>query len=62
MSDNSTQRRATKQPADHPKYAEMITAVIVALKERNGSSRKTIKKHGQLQSRRQSKPVHKGNS
>ena len=45
MSDNSTQKRATKQPADHPKYAEMITAAIVALKERNGSSRQAIEKY-----------------
>ncbi|XP_074658784.1 histone H1-delta-like isoform X2 [Tubulanus polymorphus] len=30
---------APKKPADHPKYSEMITAAITALKERNGSSR-----------------------
>ena len=45
MSDNSTQKRAAKQPVDYPKYAEMITAAIVALKERNGSSRQAIKKY-----------------
>ena len=45
MSENSTQKRAAKQPADYPKYAEMITAAIVALKERNGSSRQAIEKY-----------------
>ena len=45
MSDNSTEKRAAKKPADHPKYAQMITAAIVALKERNGSSRQAIEKY-----------------
>jgi len=31
-----------KTPADHPPYMEMIKAAIVALKERNGSSRQAI--------------------
>lgn len=34
-----------KAPADHPKYNEMISAAIVALKERNGSSRQAIAKY-----------------
>lgn len=45
MSNSSTQKQAAKQPADHPKYAEMIRAAIVALKERNGSSRQAIEKY-----------------
>lgn len=36
---------ATKKPADHPKYIDMIAAAIVALKERNGSSRQAIVKY-----------------
>ncbi len=35
---------AAKKPADHPKYIEMISAAITALKERNGSSRQAITK------------------
>ena len=33
---------APKKPAGHPPYIEMIKAAIVALKERNGSSRQAI--------------------
>ena len=36
---------APKKPADHPPYLEMIKAAIVALKERNGSSRQAIEKY-----------------
>ena len=36
---------APKKPADHPPYFEMIKAAIVALKERNGSSRQAIEKY-----------------
>ena len=36
---------APKKPADHPPYIEMIKAAIVALKERNGSSRQAIEKY-----------------
>lgn len=35
---------ATKAAPDHPKYSEMVAAAIVALKERNGSSRQAIYK------------------
>lgn len=35
----------SKKPSDHPKYIEMITAAISALKERNGSSRQAIVKY-----------------
>ena len=46
MPDNNTQKkRVAKQPADHPKYADMIRAAIVALKERSGSSRQAIEKY-----------------
>ena len=46
MPDNSTQKKqAAKQPADPPKYVDMIRAAIVALKERNGSSRQAIEKY-----------------
>ena len=34
-----------KKAADHPKYIDMIKAAIVALKERNGSSRQAIVKY-----------------
>ena len=34
-----------KKAADHPPYIEMIKAAIVALKERNGSSRQAIEKY-----------------
>ena len=36
---------APKKSADHPKYIDMIKAAIVALKERNGSSRQAIVKY-----------------
>lgn len=36
---------APKKPADHPKYIDMITAAITALKERSGSSRQAIIKY-----------------
>ena len=36
---------APKKPADHPPYIEMIKAALVALKERNGSSRQAIEKY-----------------
>ena len=36
---------AVKAPADHPKYIDMVKAAIVALKERNGSSRQAIEKY-----------------
>lgn len=38
-------KAAPKKPADHPKYIDMITAAIVALKERTGSSRQAIVKY-----------------
>ncbi|KAL9950534.1 hypothetical protein ACROYT_G043045 [Oculina patagonica] len=38
-------KTAPKQPADHPKYIDMIKAAILALKERNGSSRQAIAKY-----------------
>ena len=34
-----------KKPAEHPKYAEMISAAVGALKERKGSSRQAILKY-----------------
>lgn len=33
------------KPVEHPKYIDMITAAIAALKERNGSSRQAIVKY-----------------
>lgn len=36
---------APKKPAEHPKYIDMISAAIAALKERNGSSRQAIVKY-----------------
>ena len=38
-------KAAPKKPAEHPKYIDMIVAAIVALKERNGSSRQAIVKY-----------------
>ena len=38
-------KKVAKKPADHPKYIEMITTAITALKERTGSSRQAISKH-----------------
>ena len=43
MSD--AKKSAPKKPADHPKYIDMITAAITALKERTGSSRQAIVKY-----------------
>ncbi len=40
--------KATKtkpKPATHPKYADMVSAAVAALKERNGSSRQAINKY-----------------
>lgn len=45
MSEAAKKSKATKKPADHPKYIDMITAAIAALKERNGSSRQAIVKY-----------------
>ena len=36
---------AHNKPAEHPPYADMIIAAILALKERNGSSRQAIEKY-----------------
>ena len=36
---------APKKPAEHPKYIDMISAAIVALKDRTGSSRQAIVKY-----------------
>ena len=36
---------APNKPAEHPPYADMIIAAILALKERNGSSRQAIEKY-----------------
>ena len=36
---------AKKKPAEHPPYADMIKAALLALKERNGSSRQAIEKY-----------------
>ena len=44
MSDAKKAKKPAK-PAEHPKYNEMITAAIGALKERNGSSRQAIVKY-----------------
>ena len=38
-------KSAPKKPADHPKYIDMITAAITALKDRTGSSRQAIVKY-----------------
>lgn len=37
--------KPAKKPAEHPKYIDMIKAAIVALKDRNGSSRQAIIKY-----------------
>jgi histone H1/5 len=41
----TAKKAAPKKPADHPKYIDMITAAIAALKERTGSSRQAITKY-----------------
>ena len=43
MSEEKTS--AKKKPAEHPPYADMIKAALLALKERNGSSRQAIEKY-----------------
>ena len=45
MSEAPKKKAAPKKPAEHPKYIDMITAAIVALKERTGSSRQAIVKY-----------------
>ena len=45
MSEAQKKKAAPKKPAEHPKYIDMITAAIVALKERTGSSRQAIVKY-----------------
>ena len=45
MSDKPAKKAAPKKPAEHPKYIDMITAAITALKERTGSSRQAIAKY-----------------
>jgi hypothetical protein len=45
MSDKPAKKAAPKKPAEHPKYIDMITAAITALKERTGSSRQAIVKY-----------------
>ena len=37
--------KVAKKPAEHPKYAEMVYAAAVALKDRKGSSRQAIVKY-----------------
>ena len=44
-SKKSLKPRKTVQPAEHPKYREMIASAITTLKERGGSSRQAIMKH-----------------
>ena len=44
-SPKKVKKAAPKKPADHPKYIEMISAAIAALKERSGSSRQAIIKY-----------------
>jgi len=41
----SAAKVAVSKKAEHPTYREMISAAIVNLKERNGSSRQAIKKY-----------------
>ena len=40
-----TKAKAPKKAADHPTYAVMISAAIVALKDRKGSSKQAIEKY-----------------
>ena len=37
--------KAPKKPAEHPTYAVMISAAIVAMKDRKGSSKQAIEKY-----------------
>jgi len=41
----SAAKVAVSKKSEHPTYREMISAAIVNLKERNGSSRQAIKKY-----------------
>ena len=45
MSASPKKAPVAKKPAEHPKYIDMISAAITALKERNGSSRQAIVKY-----------------
>ena len=45
MSTDAKKKAAPKKPAEHPKYIDMITAAIAALKDRKGSSRQAIVKY-----------------
>ena len=45
MSEAGKKKAAAKKAAEHPKYIDMISAAIAALKERNGSSRQAIAKY-----------------
>lgn len=38
-------KKVVKKPAEHPKYIDMVSAAIAALKERSGSSRQAILKY-----------------
>ena len=42
---DAPKKAAAKKPADHPKYADMISAAISNLKDRSGSSRQAIVKY-----------------
>lgn len=45
VSQKTKKAAAPKKPADHPKYIDMITTAVGALKERTGSSRQAIAKY-----------------
>merc|ERR1712050_348750 len=45
VSAKPAKKAAAKKPAEHPKYIEMISSAITALKERSGSSRQAIVKY-----------------
>ena len=51
MADASPAKKAekkktpAKKPAEHPKYAEMISAAVTALKDRSGTSKQAIVKY-----------------
>ena len=45
MSAAAAKPKAAKKAAEHPTYKAMVTAAIVALKNRNGSSRQAIQKY-----------------
>ena len=42
---DAPKKAAAKKPADHPKYAVMISAAVSNLKDRSGSSRQAIVKY-----------------